>query len=275
MPDLKKLRAFVTVALATFAVLAVACSEPAPPTPTAPPVSLRSTPTPTPPPVPPDPWENVVQVDGFEGPLVQLVPKDSIPAVFDPVMRPAEWADDLIPTERAPEPRIDPSQQMIGVSINGEHRAYPVPYLGQREIVNDVVGGRKIAVTWCPLCYTAIVFDREVDGRELTFGVSGRLLMNSLVMYDRETNSLWSQFAGEAIFGPMDGTKLEIVASQLTPWGDWRRQYPDTLVLDNQDNPIREDSYFGYYLDGTAGQLGRDQQGRTPADKGVRPRDSR
>lgn len=264
MPDRKKPRAFVTVALAALAVVALACSEPAPPTPT--PVPLRSTPTPTPPPVPPDPWENVVQVDGFQAPLVQLLPKDGILAVFEPVMRPAEWADELIPTERAPEPRIDPSQLMIGVSINGEHRAYSVPYLGQREIVNDVVGGRKIAVTWCPLCYTAIVFDREVDGRELTFGVSGRLLMNSLVMYDRETNSLWSQFAGEAIFGPMDGARLEIVASQLTPWSDWKRQYPDTLVLDNQDFPASEDSYFGYYLDGTAGETGeinRDERLRT------------
>ncbi len=267
MPDLKKPRAVATAALATLAVLALACSEPAPPTPT--PAPLRSTPTPTPPPaevVPPDPWETAVRVDGFEGPLVQWVAKDSIPAVFDPVFRTVEWADELLPTDQAPERRIDPSEQVIGVSINGEHRAYSVPYLGHREIVNDVVGGRKIAVTWCPLCYSAIVFDREVDGRELTFGVSGKLLMNSLVMYDRETNSLWSQFAGEAVFGPMDGARLDIVASQLTSWGDWKRQYPDTLVLDKDDLPVTEDAYFGYYLSGSAGETGeinRDERLRT------------
>lgn len=257
-------RAALIAALAMLAALAAACSEPPAPTPT--PLSLRSTPTPAPTVPPPDPWEAAVEVDGFAGDLVQWVPRDSIPAEFDPVFRPAEWADELLPTERAPEPRMAASEQVIGVSINGEHRAYSVPYLGRREIVNDVVGGRKIAVTWCPLCYTAIVFDREVDGRELTFGVSGKLLMNSLVMYDRETGSLWSQFAGEAVFGPLDGTRLEIVASQLTPWSDWRRQYPDTLVLDKQEFPLTEDVYFGYYLStspGEIGQINRDDRLRT------------
>ena len=264
MPIPKTTRAALIGALAILAALAAACSEPPAPTPT--PLSLRSTPTPAPTVPPPDPWEAAVEVDGFAGSLVQWVPRDSIPAEFDPVFRPAEWADELLPTERAPEPRMAASEQVIGVSINGEHRAYSVPYLGRREIVNDVVGGRKIAVTWCPLCYTAIVFDREVDGRELTFGVSGKLLMNSLVMYDRETGSLWSQFAGEAVYGPLDGTRIEIVASQLTPWSDWRRQYPDTLVLDKQDFPLTEDVYFGYYLStspGEIGQINRDDRLRT------------
>ena len=255
MPNWKKSRAALIAALAALATLAAACSEPpAAPTPT--PLPLRSTPTPTPTPRPADPWESAVEVDGFAGSLIQWVPRDSIPAEFEPMFRPAEWADELLPTERAPEPRMAASEQVIGVSINGEHRAYSVPYLGRREIVNDVVGGRKIAVTWCPLCYTAIVFDREVDGRELTFGVSGKLLMNSLVMYDRETGSLWSQFAGEAVYGPKDGTRLEIVASQLITWGDWRRQYPDTLVLDKQAFPITEDVYFGYYLSTSPGEIG-------------------
>ena len=259
MPNRTKPRAALIGALAVLAALAAACSEPPAPTPT--PLSLRSTPTPTPTAMPTavlpaDPWETAIEVEGFEGDLVQWVPRDSIPAVFEPTMRQADWADELMPTERAPAPRMDPSEQVIGVSINGDHRAYSVPYLGRREIVNDVVGGRKIAVTWCPLCYTAIAFDREVDGRELTFGVSGKLLMNSLVMYDRETGSLWSQFAGEAVYGPMDGARLEIVASQLTSWGDWRRQHPDTLVLEKKDFPISEDSYFGYYLSGSAGEIG-------------------
>ena len=257
MPNRTKPRAGLIGALAALSALAAACSEPPAPTP----LPLRATPTPTPtatPTVamPADPWESAIEVEGFEGALVQWVPRDSIPAVFEPVMRTVEWADELVPTDQAPVPRMTLDEQVIGVSINGDHRAYSVPYLGRREIVNDVVGGRKIAVTWCPLCYTAIVFDREVDGRELTFGVSGMLLMNSLVMYDRETESLWSQFAGEAVHGPMDGAKLEIVASQLTPWSDWRRQYPDTLVLDKEGFPTSGDSYFGYYFSAAAGEIG-------------------
>ena len=259
MPRRTKPGAALIGALAVLAALTAACSKPPAPTPT--PVPLRSTPTPIPtaapdPIFPPDPWESAIEVEGFDGELVQWVPRDSIPAVFEPIMRPAEWGDELVPTDRAPEPRMSESEQVIGVSIDGDHRAYSVSYLGQREIVNDVVGGRKIAVTWCPLCYSAIVFDREVDGRELTFGVSGMLLMNSLVMYDRETESLWSQFAGEAVHGPMDGARLEIVASQLTPWSDWIRQHPDTLVLEKEGFPTSRDSYFGYYLSGSAGEIG-------------------
>ena len=253
MPNRMKPLAGLIGALAVLAALAAACSEPPAPTP----VPLRSTPTATPTvAIPADPWESAIEVEGFEGALLQWVPRDSIPAVFEPVIRTVEWADELVPTDEAPVPRMALDELVIGVSINGDHRAYSVPYLGRREVVNDVVGGRKIAVTWCPLCYTAIVFDREVDGRELTFGVSGMLLMNSLVMYDRETESLWSQFAGEAVHGPMDGARLEIVASQLIPWSDWRRQYPDTLVLEKEGFPTSGDSYFGYYISRSAGEIG-------------------
>lgn len=84
--------------------------------------------------------------------------------------------------------------------------------------------------------------------------MSGKLLMNSLVMDDRETDSLWSQFAGEAVSGSLDGAKLEIVPSQLTPWVDWKRQYPDTLVLEKVDFDASGDGYFGYYLSGSAGE---------------------
>ncbi|MEX2598387.1 MAG: DUF3179 domain-containing protein, partial [Dehalococcoidia bacterium] len=119
------------------------------------------------------------------------------------------------------------------------------------------VGGEPVAVTWCPLCFTAMVFGREVDGQELTFGVSGNLIMNSLVMYDHQTDSLWSQFLGESVQGPMEGERLGLFSSQLTNWGAWVEQHPDTLLLDRR---IGEggffDGYQTYYATRDAGIVG-------------------
>ena len=144
---------------------------------------------------------------------------------------------------------------VIGLSINGETKAYSAAILSRHEIVNDVVGGTPVAVTWCPLCYTGMVFVREIDGKELTFGVSGKLIMNNLVMYDRQTDSLWSQFLGEAVEGPMAGTKLQLVASQLTIWSVWKEEHPDTLVLDI--GGLVFDEYAQYYADPSSGVLGQ------------------
>ena len=109
---------------------------------------------------------------------------------------------------------------IIGLSLDGDDRAYGVALLSRHEVVNDVVGGQPIVVTWCPLCYTALAFDRKVehDGsiRSLTFGVSGRLLANALVMYDRETQSLWSQPLGRSIDGEFRGTTLHPLAAALS-----------------------------------------------------------
>ena len=82
------------------------------------------------------------------------------------------------------------------------------------------------------LCFTGIVYAREIEGRELLFGVSGKLIMNALVMYDRETDSLWSQFLGVAVKGPLERTPLEPIGTTLTEWATWRELHPDTLVLD-------------------------------------------
>ena len=98
----------------------------------------------------------------------------------------------------------------------------------------------------------------------LTFGVSGKLLLNAMVMYDRQTDSLWSQFLGEAVEGPLAGTKLEFASSQLTTWSAWKGEYPDTLVLDTQ-GPI-SDHYAPYYTDGRSGVLGQSYfDGRLPS----------
>ena len=99
------------------------------------------------------------------------------------------------------------------------------------------------------------MYGREIEGKEHTFGVSGKLIMNALVMYDHQTRTLWSQFLGEGVKGPLAGTKLEIKPVTQTTWSLWRGLHPDTLVLDKKGG-YRRDSYSGYYLAGTAGVLG-------------------
>ncbi len=99
------------------------------------------------------------------------------------------------------------------------------------------------------------MYARQVEGKTLTFGVSGKLILNALVMYDRQTDSLWSQFLGEAVEGPLAGARLELLPSRLTTWAAWEKEYPDTLVLD-VPGPV-SDQYAAYYSDGRSGLLGQ------------------
>ena len=131
----------------------------------------------------------------------------------------------------APTPYLGEDAAVIGVEHRGDARAYPVEVLVWHEIVNDVVGGTPLAVTYCPLCGSSLVFEREVDGRVLTFQTSGRLHRNDLVMLDDETRSLWPQILGEAVSGPLHGTRLQALGSVLTTWGQWRTLHPQTMLL--------------------------------------------
>lgn len=155
-----------------------------------------------------------------------LLPRDSIRSIDNPQFVSIEMA----------APSMKENERVIGVIINGDARAYPIPILSVHEIVNDVVGGEPIAVTWCPLCYTALIFSRVIDrdSQILTFGVSGKLLYNTLVMYDRQTESLWSQLYGAAIEGSLSGETLGIFPSVHTDWQTWISQYPDSLVLSKE-----------------------------------------
>jgi hypothetical protein len=99
------------------------------------------------------------------------------------------------------------------------------------------------------------VYAREFEGQELTFGVSGKLLMNALVMFDRQTDTLWSQFTGEALEGPLTGGRLDFIPSELTTWAAWKEQHPDTLVLNTDDLGQKYDPYVSYYLNPYAGIL--------------------
>jgi len=146
--------------------------------------------------------------------------RDCIPAIDDPVYVPAAEADFMAP-----------DTIILGIDYGGEQRAYPLPIMDHHEIVNDEVGGQPVAVTWCPLCGSGIVFDRVVDGETLSFGVSGLLHESDLVMYDRKTKSLWQQISGDAIMGPKMGTELKALPSTMTEWSTWREAHADTLVL--------------------------------------------
>jgi hypothetical protein len=162
-------------------------------------------------------------------------PKDGIPAITDPRMLTAAEVDAITKNERGKYLVSD--DRVIGVAIDGDARAYPLNILCWHEVVNDVVGGRPIAVTYCPLCDSAVVFDRRVDDETLEFGVSGLLYNSNALLYDRRPGgrgeSLWSQLKLGAVTGPAAAANqtLTIVPSALVRWADWRRAHPDTGVL--------------------------------------------
>jgi hypothetical protein len=148
--------------------------------------------------------------------------KDGIPALSDPHFLPA-----------ADESRIEGREPVITLEIAGQPaRAYPIRYLTWHEIVNDRVGGVPVAVTFCPLCNSALVFDRRVRGRVLTFGVTGNLRNSDMVMYDRETQSWWQQAVGTSIVGAMTGVELTQLPAWMESWDQFRARHPDGLVMD-------------------------------------------
>ncbi|MBC7132895.1 MAG: DUF3179 domain-containing protein [Roseovarius sp.] len=148
-------------------------------------------------------------------------PRDGIPAIDAPEFLPA-----------AAETRIDGAEPVMVLEIEGEiPRAYPIRYLMWHEIVNDVVGGLPVAVTYCPLCNSALSFDRRVQGRVLSFGVSGKLRHSDMVMYDRQTESWWQQALGEGIVGQMTGVRLAMLPGWMESWDQFRARNPEGLVM--------------------------------------------
>lgn len=125
-------------------------------------------------------------------------------------------------------------EPVILVELNGEVKVYPLQILIHHEIVNDEIGGTKVAVTFCPLCNSAIVFKREIGGELLSFGVSGALRKSDLIMYDRQSQSWWQQFTGEAIIGKYTGTWLEQISAQIVAFEEIQKHYPEALVLSRE-----------------------------------------
>jgi CBS domain-containing protein len=136
------------------------------------------------------------------------------------------------------------------VEVDGDQRAYPLAIMTQHEIVNDVIGGVPVVVTYCPLCNSGLAFERTVDGQVLDFGTSGRLFQANLVMYDRQTKSLWTQFTGRAVVGEdFVGTELVRVPTALLGWEDFKQAAPDGHVLSRASMPGRDygrNPYPGY-----------------------------
>ncbi len=128
-------------------------------------------------------------------------------------------------------PWLDDDKLVLGYRSQSAAYAYPVNVLDFHEIVNDVIDGVPVLVTYCPLCFSGVVFSRELDGRALTFGNTSALYQSDLVMYDHQTGSYWFQVGGEAVVGPLTGSRLALLPSATMAWGEWRRLYPETRLL--------------------------------------------
>ncbi len=177
-------------------------------------------------------------------PLNQIVsggpPPDGIPSIDSPKFTTVDQAEGF----------MSDNDLILGVNINGDVRGYPLQILVWHEIVNDNVGGTPIAVTYCPLCFTNQVFNRTVGGEILEFGTSGKLYNSNLVMYDRNSNSLWSQAMAQSIVGKFAGANLDRVPFDLAYWKDWKNLYPNSKILSKDTGNIRPygaDPYGDYY----------------------------
>lgn len=137
-------------------------------------------------------------------------------------------------------------QPVIALEVEGEAKAYPLAILTRHEIANDEIAGKPVTVTFCPLCNAGLVFNRQVNGQVLRFGVSGNLRNSDLVMWDNKTLSWWQQFTGQAIVGDMTGTQLEFIPAQLVSWQDFKNAYPHGTVLSNQGRNYGQNPYVGY-----------------------------
>ncbi len=163
--------------------------------------------------------------------IVTALGRDEIQALDDPRLVPV--------SDAGAEAGVVDIEPVVSVLINGDARAYPLRILMWHEIVNDVVGGIPVAVTYCPLCNSAVVFDRRLDGQVLDFGTTGRLRYSDLVMYDRQTESWWQQFLGEAIVGALTGARLEPLPARLESLALFRARHPRGLMLVPNDRHAR------------------------------------
>lgn len=167
-------------------------------------------------------------------------PKDGIPSIDNPKFINISEASDEFADE---EPGI-------AVSLNGIDRFYPFQILVWHEIVNDTFAGQRVLVTYCPLCLSGIVFDPVVNGERVEFGTSGKLWNSNLIMYDRKTDSLWSQILGEAVLGELTGTQLKVLESDQMRFGAWKKLNPNGQVLSKDTGATRfygRDPYGDYY----------------------------
>ncbi len=201
----------------------------------------------------------------FPDPLIELAalrsggpPPDGIPPIDDPQYEPTSDVKYLADDE-----------PVLALDVDGDVRAFPVQIMIWHEIVNTEVGGVPVTVSYCPLCNSAVAYDRNVGDRVLDFGTSGMLYRSSLVMYDRQTESLWTHFDGQAVVGALTGARLEIIPMSTVSWGDWKAANPDGTVLTRETGSTRsygKNPYPGYDVVGASPFLfDGDVDGRLPA----------
>ncbi len=166
-------------------------------------------------------------------------PKDGIPAIDNPAFVSVAEADAW----------LKPQEPVVFFQLGNDARAYPIQILIWHEIVNDEVNGVPVVITFCPLCNTAIAFERTVNGQVLDFGTTGRLRFSNLIMYDRQTESWWQQATGEAIVGKLTGTRLKFLPASIISWEEFKTTYPDGKVLSREtgySRPYGQNPYAGY-----------------------------
>jgi len=184
-------------------------------------------------------WETdfcLFQVGVFDEILSGGVPRDGIPPIDSPTFESLEDAGTW----------LRPQSPVIAFELDGIARAYPLAILTRHEIVNDLFGNSPIAVTFCPLCNSAVVFKRQIDGQTLRLGVSGLLRNSDLIMWDEQTESWWQQFTGEGIVGEYTGAQLEMLPSQVVSFGAFSEQFPDGQVLSRSGRNYGTNPYVGY-----------------------------
>lgn len=165
-------------------------------------------------------------------------PRDGIPAINQPQFDLAAKTKD-----------ISDQDEVLGVYWNGIAKAYPIRIMDHHEIVNDLFGDKAVTVTYCPLCGSGIAFKANFDGKRQTFGVSGLLYNSDVLLYDYATESLWSQLLGKAVSGEQSGKTLDYLPTAYTTWGEWKKRYPESLVLNSNTGFNRDYNrklYAGY-----------------------------
>lgn len=185
-------------------------------------------------------WDRMDVCKSQEGVFYEIISggvgRDGIPPIDNPQF------DDLATADQW----LRPASPVIALEIDGVARAYPLAILTRHEIANDVINDAPVAVTFCPLCNSAIVFDRRVAGETLRFGVSGLLRNSDLIMWDDATQTLWQQLTGEGIVGAHTGALLDIVPSQLVGYGAFKAQYPEGEVLSTGGRFYGSNPYVNY-----------------------------
>lgn len=156
-------------------------------------------------------------------------PRDGIPSIDKPLFLDIADAGYLTDKDR-----------ILGIVVEGEARAYPIRILNWHEIVNDEISGKSVAVTYCPLCGSGIVYAADFAGKAHKFGVSGLLYNSDVLLYDRQTETLWSQILSKAVSGALVNKKLKVIQSAHTSWAAWKEQHPNTKVLSNKTGFSRD-----------------------------------